>query len=241
MVAGMPEPLGSSGPGLPRLHPANVALKHFAEVQLALQEVRRLQLPEHPDPPKNWDTIGALFEVLKHTSPDACVLDAGAEKYSSLLPALHRYGYRRLIGNNLVFDPAPARFPGDIVYEYGDLTASRYEDGAFDAVTCLSVIEHGVDLERYFTEMARIIRPGGLLITSTDYFDGPTDTRGQVAFGVPIRIFTRDDMLEMVALAQSKGFRLTGELDLDCVERAVTWREFGLSYTFVTVSMHRSP
>ena len=55
----------------------------------------------------------------------------------------------------------------------------------------------GVNLAAYFKEMARILKPGGLLITSTDYYDSPVDTRGQVAFGAPIHIFSPDEIGRM--------------------------------------------
>ena len=38
----------------------------------------------------------------------------------------------------------------------GDITKLRFDAGTFDAVTCLSVVEHGVDLDAYFREMSRI-------------------------------------------------------------------------------------
>ena len=40
----------------------------------------------------------------------------------------------------------------------------------FDYVTSLSVIEHGVNIEKYFREMSRIIKSNGYLLTSTDYW-----------------------------------------------------------------------
>ena len=44
------------------------------------------------------------------------------------------------------------------------LKTSEIEGESFDAITCQSVIEHGVDLEAYFREMARILKKGGHLI-----------------------------------------------------------------------------
>ncbi len=78
------------------------------------------------------------------------------------------YGYRKLYGINLVFDRTFRR--GPITYEYGDITQTDYAAESFDAITSLSVVEHGVNLEAYFREMWRILKPGGMLITSTDYW-----------------------------------------------------------------------
>jgi SAM-dependent methyltransferase len=48
------------------------------------------------------------------------------------------------------------------------LEETNYECNTFDFVTSLSVIEHGVDIHKYFMEMNRILKKGGLLLTSTD-------------------------------------------------------------------------
>lgn len=93
------------------------------------------------------------------------MLDAGAEMYSCILPWLCLYKFRRVEGINLVFKGVTRR--GPITYKYGDITHTEYDTATFDAITCLSVVEHGVDLNTYFREMSRILKPGGILITST--------------------------------------------------------------------------
>jgi SAM-dependent methyltransferase len=222
---------------LPAVHPMNGVLKTQAEVDAAVAEASRLRLPPCADAAKTWDTLGALQEVLRSTRPDARVLDAGAELYSRLLPWLYLYGYRNLIGNNLVFDRVIQY--GSIRYEPGDITATRFSDAHFDAITCLSVIEHGVDLEKYFREMARILKPGGVLVTSTDYFEQPTDTGGKSAYGVPIRVFNRADMTRAFEAAQLAGLDLKGPVDLSAGERVVHWSVHDLRYSFIVFSMRR--
>lgn len=229
---------GGTRRAVPAFAPMNTTLKSAGDIARTVDEVHRLRLPPCEDTAKTWDTLGALQAVVSRFDRSAAVLDAGAEKYSRLLPWLYLYGFRNLRGNNLVFESAVSH--GPIRYEPGDLTRTPYRDGQFDAVTCLSVIEHGVDLGKYFTEMARIIRPGGLLVTSTDYFDEPTDTRGLEAYGTPIRVFTREDIERAFEIARQAGFSLTGPVDLACHERAVHWKEHDLRYTFIVFEMTRN-
>jgi SAM-dependent methyltransferase len=222
----------------PANYPVNRVLRTRAEVDEAVAEARRLGLPPVWDAPKTWDALGALHEVLSRTGPHARVLDAGAEYYSQVLRWLYLYGYRDLTGINLIFKDRPVHC-GPITLRHGDITATPFADGHFDAVTCMSVIEHGVDLDAYFREMARIVRPGGVLVTSTDYFEQPTDTGGRSAYGGPIRIFDADDMRAAFATAAAYGLEPTGPVDLRSQDRCVHWAEHDLDYSFLIFSMIR--
>lgn len=54
-----------------------------------------------------------------------------------------------------------------IGYDVGTGEALPYEDGSFDAVVCVDVLEHVVDLNKVMTEVARTLRPGGLFLYDT--------------------------------------------------------------------------
>jgi glycosyltransferase involved in cell wall biosynthesis/SAM-dependent methyltransferase len=216
---------------------ANRTLRTTVEAASALEAVRRAGLPPHGDAPKNWDFLVALDAILRRVPHDGAVLDAGSTLYSRLLPWLWLYGYRRLHGIDLTYDRPLRR--GSIRYERMDLTATTFPDETFDAVTCLSVIEHGVALDAYVREMARVLRPGGVLVTSTDYWCEEVDTAGQEAYGVPIRIFTPRDIEELLALAAAAGLTPTSPVDLGCAERVVTWDRAGLRYTFLNLVLEK--
>ena len=147
------------------------------------------------------------------------------------------YGYRELYGINLGFTDPTRR--GPIRYLPGDLTRTPFPDENFDAITCLSVIEHGVPLPDYFREMYRLLKPNGLLITSTDYYPTPIDTRGKVAHGTPIRIFSKPEIQAALELARSVGFQNTGDVDLECDEKPIRWEPFGLEYSFVLFTLRK--
>ncbi len=215
----------------------NAVLRSIAERDAAIQQVRSLGLPPSTDSPKNWDSLAALDCILRRTDKDSQILDAGAELYSVVLPWLFLYGYRNLIGNNLAFQRRIRR--GRILYEHGDITQTRFSDKTFDAITCVSVVEHGVDLQAYFREMARILKPGGILITSTDYWETPLNTAGKTAYGVPVHIFDRTEIEAAVVGAKEVGLQLTGPLDLKCEEKVVHWSNQDLQYTFAIFTMEK--
>lgn len=223
---------GSLGP-----HIENGTLKSRAAWQEAFENARRLRIPLHRAPEKNWDHLAAVSTILARTSASARILDAGAEFYSNVLPALFLYGYRDLYGINLSFTDPASR--GPIRYLPGDLTHTSFPNASFDAITCLSVIEHGVPLEAYFREMHRLLKPGGLLITSTDYYPTPIDTRGMVAHGCPVKIFSKPEIQSALSLAQGIGLNLTGDLDLECAEKPIRWDPYGLEYSFVLFTLQK--
>ncbi len=234
---------GVSGPhGRPDAPWSCAVLKSEHEVLGSIEQVQRLGLPlfggtAASKDAKNWDSLAALELILNNTDPRARIFDAGGAPYSMILPWLALYGYRDLTAGNLVFEQPIQK--GPIRYEHQDITQTTYPNARFDAITCLSVIEHGVDLAAYFKEMARILKPGGLLITSTDYYDSQVDTRGQVAFGAPIHIFSADEITHALELATASGLELVAPLNLTVGERVVTWSPYDLSYTFIVFSMRK--
>ena len=227
---------------VPRPFPAEVAptdvLDSRASFERSVAECRSLGLPLHRDRPKNWDALGAVSTILNSLGTDIRVIDAGAARYSSILPWLRLYDVRELFGNNLEFRRVTRH--GPVRFEPGDITDTAYPDGWFDAVTCMSVIEHGVPIDGFIAESARILRVGGLLVVSTDYDQEPPDTTGMTAYGTAVKIFGPDGIRDFVARAEHHGLRLVGELHLAHSERPVHWKRTGLDYTFIRLTFTRS-
>ncbi len=212
-------------------------LRSRVDAEAAVTEVARCGLPPHPDGPKNWDLLVALGTTLERCQPGDRVLEAGAPGYSRYLTWLWMYGFRQLHGIDLVYE-SPVRH-GSIQYEPMDLTATRFRDGWFAAVACLSVIEHGVDPRAYLREMARIIRPGGVLITSTDYWCASLDLTDKEAYGGPVKVFDAAGIAALVAEARLAGFEVLAPFDPSCEEAVVHWARMDLRYTFANVVLVR--
>ena len=215
----------------------NGVLQSRAEWHEATRRGKEIELPLHRAAEKNWDHLAAVDAIVSAYPRSAIVLDAGAEYYSNVLPALFVYGYHHLYGMNLSFADPGRR--GPIRYLPGDITNTGFPDAFFDAITCMSVIEHGVPLQAYFQEMFRVLKPGGILITSTDYYPAPIDTRNQVAHGSPIKIFSKPEAEEMFALATKCGFELTDKIGLECEERPIRWHLYNLSFTYLIFTLRK--
>lgn len=213
------------------------ALQDEGAVRVAMAALNDVGLPVHPDAPKNWDTFLAIYHALASSRPSCEVLDAGAERYSAFLPSLRRLGWSRLTGINLAFDSVQTT--GGITFEPGDITSTRFPAATFGYIACLSVIEHGVNVGAFLSEMARILRPGGRLFVSFDYWESPIHTHGITAYDAPVRVFDRDALHDMVQHAEDRGFVLHSPARPGCTDRVVHWRRVGLRYTFANLLFRR--
>lgn len=223
---------------LPRHVPYNGVLRSEREFREITELLTELNLPVHAEDCKNWDSYAALDIVLRHAGnsrEDKVVLDAGGETYSAILSQLEAFGFKNLTCINLSIK-ASVRQNG-IAFENGDITSTRFADESFDYIFCLSVIEHGVDPTGYLKEMHRILKKGGLLITSTDYWETPIDTAGKTFYDAPVKIFDAPEVIRIADMAVAQGFALKAALDLSCDEKVVKWQ--GMEFTFIYFTLEK--
>jgi len=213
-------------------------LKSKEDYLNCIEELSAQSLPLHPDAPKNWDSLTALNIVIKtfdRQLKNINILDAGGELYSSILPQLEACGAKNLFCINLAF--SSKKSVGNIIYEHGDITQTTFRDGHFDAIVCMSVVEHGVTHNKYFREMSRILKPGGILFTSTDFWPDTIQTPDNLSYGKPIKIYEKKSVQRLVNKSKKWGFKLMGELDLTARDYVVHCD--GISYTFLYFTLQK--
>jgi len=66
----------------------------------------------------------------------------------------------------------------NVEFQVGDLLALGLDDRSFDVVTSFEVLEHLRDQECFLAELARILRPDGVLVLSTPHVAQTTDRPG---------------------------------------------------------------
>lgn len=209
----------------------NKTLKDRATVSRATDIAMRAGIRSHEDEVKNWDNLVAIWHTTMTTDPNLPVMDVAATEGSSYLQTLARFGYQNLISIN-IDEPNP-RTVGGVTYKQGDCTKTDFPDGHFGFIACLSVIEHGVDIDAFMQESARILAPGAYMLVSTDYWQDPVNTYGQRAFGAPVKVFTMHEIVALIKTAAQYGLEITSNVDLACNERVVNW--IGMDYTFINL------
>lgn len=96
---------------------------------------------------------------------------------SVLVTDSYDWAERRFVnvdGRNLATDWENAIYQlGNLSVEMADVQELPYPDNSFDKVVCISTIEHVPDDRKAITEMMRVLKPGGLLLITTEY--NPTE------------------------------------------------------------------
>jgi SAM-dependent methyltransferase len=234
----------------------NSVLRNKFEVLESEQGLHELKLFRHHWSYKSWDTY-KMIKIISEANRDCFVLDVGCND-CPILPMLKRLGFINLYGCDLVLKPdQKANFRSSkyqaeykpIVEMYTDesyklstqnLENTNYSDQMFEYVTSLSVIEHGVNIEKYFREMSRILKSNGCLLTSTDYWPIKiVNSKKIISNGPPDNIFSRDEIENAIQIAEKNGLRLIEPIDFQYGDKVVRWNEIGLDFTFIFFAMRK--
>jgi SAM-dependent methyltransferase len=203
-----------------------------------------------------------MIKLISSANRESFVLDVGCYE-SPILPMLKRLGFINLYGCDLIlkssdcnpnfntnnssfnyhedYEPI-AKMYSDKSYQLSirNLEDTKYEAQMFNYVTSLSVIEHGVNIEKCFREMNRIIKSNGYLLTSTDYWpDKLVNNKNVLSKDIPDNIFSRDEIENLVEIAEKNGLKLIEPIDFEYKDKVVRWDAIDLDFTFIFFAMRK--
>ncbi len=209
--------------------------------------LQRAGLPIHETPQKNWDQH-LVWQLVAPLDRATRIVDLGCGE-GFALRLLARLGFPNLWGIDYQISKQMRlrqlrgawRNHGRVPFRLrrGDLTRTALPPASQDVAICISTIEHGVDTERFFAEAQRLLKPGGRLLVTTDYWEEPLATEPSTgAFGLPWRVFSRGEVADLIEQARRTGLVLTHEGTLPpCGEQTVSWH--GWDYTFLAMGFTR--
>jgi len=238
-------------------HSLNCVLRTQHEVTKAIENLKSMNLPPHPDTVKSWDSWKIINFIHEKGNSESIILDVGCNG-SPILSLLRKIGFKKLHGcdvdlkirkrrllrriKNRLANVEPDKFINEMLENKDNfynltiqnLEKTNYESSFFDFISSLSVIEHGVNISNYLSEMSRILKPGGFLLTSTDYWPEKIETVSNV-YDRPNQdiIFNEYEVKEILDKASKNGFSLYNEMNFDFKEKVVKWKRTGKEYTFI--------
>ncbi len=136
-----------------------------------------LVAPGYPDTARQVAQEPVFRDLLRsHPFTGAC-LNAGCGE-GLYVPFLESFAGISQIENIDLTDPGPLRMrysdPRNR-FTAGSLTELPFPSATFDCCLCSEVIEHIEDHERAIAELARVLKPGGLLLASVPQIPAPWD------------------------------------------------------------------
>lgn len=212
-------------------------LQNWLEIGEATLFLQRQRLPTHLTVQKNWDQF-LLNQQLLNASKQSAILDLGCGDCCTL-KFLAALGFTNLSGIDLHLSPSSSASPYKL--HQGDLMNTSFPDQSFDWAISISVIEHGVDLQAFFDEAYRILKPNGTLFVTTDYWEEKVEVDSSIQpFGLSWQIFSKVQIQEAIAIAQTCGFKLKQNTVIPaCADKTVTW--YDKDYTFIAFAFCKVP
>jgi SAM-dependent methyltransferase len=162
---------------------------------------------------RRWDRLYGLHKrcraVIRHHPGHGRVLDVGCST-GNFLDIMRQYGWQT---HGVEPNPGAAAYAREqlgLPVFNGTLDDARFGADTFDAVTLWDVIEHLPDPAGSLREIARILKPNGLLVVATpqlDSMDAKLFGRFWIGYELPrhLTVFSRCTLSKMTELA---GFRL---------------------------------
>lgn len=224
-------------------------LTNWNEIAQAALFLGRHNLPKHRSAEKNWD-LYHLYQIIDPLPRHAKIIDLGCGGLDTL-KFLHALSFENLTGVDLnipLLDRIQQlarmwkqkKLKKPFTLRRQDLTQTGFPNASYDFATCISVIEHGVDFDRFLQESARLLKPGGILFVTADYWQEPIDTSdiaGQ--FQLAWNILSEKDIERILQVAAQYQLQpLVNSPIPPCQDKCVVWNH--KEYTFICLVFRKT-
>jgi FkbM family methyltransferase len=209
-------------------------LRSRADVDECTRFLKRNGFVSHNLICKDWDIAHIVPEI-----GDGNFLDMG----SSDSYILKNVCLKRTRGDKYGIDLQQPDVPlADVKYIVGDLMDTRLPSGLFRYISCLSVIEHQVDYDRFAREVSRLLEPGGKLFLTFDYWE-PLLVPPVKLYGLDWQPLDRARVERLVASLAATGLDIVQDFDFRQGEPVIRWGYYSphpdMRYTFALATFRK--
>lgn len=223
--------------------PLNRFLQSRAEVDACTQWLKDNNAVPHPLECKNFD----MRNIVPYIEPHYDILDMGCIGSGVLDNAakLNTTGLRH--GIDLLFKPEDIddgpvswnnantpKVPGCKFFQ-GDLMHTGLSSESYDMISCMSVIEHSVDFNAFAQECSRLLKKGGKLYITTDYWPDIVSTANTILYDLNWSIQSQKDIENLIRICASNGLIISSDVDWTTNEAVINpsfCSPTNVSYTF---------
>ena len=224
-------------------------LQGWQEIGDSILTLQGRGLPTHETAQKNWDHF-LLSNALASADKQSRIADLGCGD-GHTLALIHALGFNNVDGVDLQISwklrakqlltmrrEKVLRPPFRL--RRGDIIKTPFGSETFDMAISISTIEHGVDLGSFFAEARRILKPGGTLFVTTDYWEEKVASDSPaLIYGLPWQVFCRDQIETVIKAADELGLKLSAQTGIPpCSGRPVFWQN--TSYTFIAMLFRKA-
>lgn len=209
-------------------------LKSHKEVDECTYLLHRLGLEPHGIHFKNWDLANIIPEV-----DSGNFLDMGSSDSYILKNLLLKKISGKLYGIDLRKPDNPLR---GVNYTVGNLLSTGFPDKYFKNISCLSVIEHGVDFHKFAVETARLLDEGGKLFVTFDYWE-PRVVSNVKLYGLAWQPLDKKLVMELILECERQKLYPVQEMDWTLGKAIINKSNYSpdplVSYTFGLVTFQK--
>lgn len=180
---------------------------------------------------KSWDVVNAIQSIANEVDKNLPILDMGAFN-SEILPILYKIGYKNLHGIDLNPDIINMPFKEHIKYTVGNYYDSKNYSHKYSVIMSISAIEHGFDANKILQTVSDLLTKGGIFVCTFDYSSEKINTDGVIMFDLDWKIFSLDEVKELVEMAKKYGLEVKGKMDVTNSNKVINWanREYTFGY-----------
>ena len=191
----------------------NKLLKTKNEIEKCTNYLIRNRLISHDIIAKDWEIAHIISDLS-----DGNMLDMGATDSYILKNAL----LKGIKGEKYGIDLRKPNVPlPRVKYLVGDLLNVPLPDSYFQNITCLSVLEHDVDIKRFAVEASRLLKNGGKLYVTFDYWEPKVNTSHIALYGLSWNIFDKNEALTLIGECETAGFQLVEDVDWSLGDKVI--------------------